>query len=66
MTKTFCPNCGSPIYSETGAKPNLILIRAGIVNETAAVKPERNVYVSSRIASTPLDQALAAFDKMPT
>ena len=66
MTKTFCPNCGSPLYSETGAKPDLLLIRAGIVEETAQVMPERNVFVSSRIASTPLDPGIPAFDGMPT
>ena len=65
MTKSFCPNCGSPMYSETGAKPGILLIRAGVLDETDAVRPERNVYTSSRIASTPLDGDIPAFEKMP-
>ena len=66
MTKTFCPSCGSPLYSETGAKPELVLIRAGILEDTSSVVPVRNVFASSRIRSTVLDPGLPAFEKMPT
>ncbi len=65
MTKHFCPNCGTPVFAESGGRPGMVLIRAGILEETDAVKPGRNVFLSSRIASTPIDPEIQGFDRMP-
>ena len=40
-------------------------IRAGGLDETSFVKPGVNVYLSSKIGSTPIDPDLKGFDKMP-
>ena len=41
----------------------MLSLRAGMVDQTGLVKPGVNVYMQSRIASTPIDPALKAFDK---
>jgi hypothetical protein len=65
MTKHFCPNCGSQLFGVNSAREGMIGIRAGTIEQTDLVKPARNVYVSSKIASTPLDLELPASEKMP-
>ena len=43
----------------------MIGIRAGTIDQTDLVQPARNVYVSSKIPSTPIDPNLPASDRMP-
>jgi hypothetical protein len=65
LTKQFCTNCGSQLFALTSAYPTWIGIRAGCIEETADIKPLRNVFVDSKIHSTPLDGALPAIARMP-
>jgi hypothetical protein len=65
MEKLFCPDCGSQMFGRNSNRPNVMSIRAGVLDQTAEVKPGVNVYMSSRIESTPIDPNLKAFDKMP-
>ena len=65
MVKQFCPNCGSQMFTANSARDGVVGIRVGSIQQTDAVKPAFNVFCSSKIASTPLDPALPAHDKMP-
>ena len=65
MTKFFCPKCGSQIYGKNSARPGMVTIRAGSVNEKEIIKPIRNLFIKSKVPSTPLDQTLEACDGMP-
>lgn len=65
LTKTFCPKCGSQLFTENEARPGSIGIRAGTLNEHEEVKPQFNVYAGSKMACTHLDPDIPAFDKMP-
>ena len=65
MEKHFCPDCGSQMFGKNSNRPNTVSVRAGVVDQTELVKPAVNVYLSSRIASTPIDPDLKGFAKMP-
>ena len=65
MEKHFCPDCGSQLFGRNSNRPNVVSIRAGAVEQTELVKPSVNVYMSSRIESTPIDSQLKSFEKMP-
>lgn len=65
MEKLFCPDCGSQMFGRNSNRPNVLTVRAGVVDQTDLVKPGINVYLSSRIPSTPVDPELKGFDKMP-
>ncbi len=65
LTKHFCPHCGSQMFGTNEARPTMIGLRAGSINEHEYVKPQFNVYTSSKLESTVLDPKLPAFDKMP-
>ena len=65
LTKTFCPNCGSQLFTSNEVRPASIGIRAGTLNEHEEVKPQFNVFAGSKMACTHLDPDIPAFDKMP-
>ncbi len=65
MEKHFCPDCGSQLFGKNSNRPNMVSIRAGSLEQTSLVKPAVNVYLSSKIESTPVDPELKGFDKMP-
>lgn len=61
MIKHFCPKCGSPMFSEVASRPEIFGLRAGVIEETDVVRPQGNVWISSKIASTPVDPDLPAY-----
>ncbi|NKB57286.1 MAG: hypothetical protein GKS00_13245 [Alphaproteobacteria bacterium] len=65
MEKHFCPDCGSQLFGKNSNRANMVSVRAGVVEQTDLIKPAVNVYMSSKIPSTPVDPELKGFDKMP-
>lgn len=65
LSKQFCTNCGSQMFGKNAARPKSLALRAGSINEKDLIKPQFNVYVSSKLDCTLLDESIPAFDKMP-
>lgn len=65
MEKHFCPACGSQLFGRNSNRAGVLSVRAGVINETELVEPAVNVYLSSKIASTPVNPDLKGFEKMP-
>jgi hypothetical protein len=65
MTKHFCGNCGSQLFSDNGAHPERRGIRVGTIDDASWFQPKANVFGSRKLPSTPLDENVTAFDKMP-
>ncbi len=65
LEKHFCPTCGSQLFGTNSNRPGVLSVRAGVINETELVKPSFNVFLDSKIASTPVDPQLKGFAKMP-
>jgi hypothetical protein len=65
VTRSYCPNCGSQMFSSAAAWPNLFGVRAGSIEQTERIMPQRNVFVASKIESTVLDPTLPQISKMP-
>jgi hypothetical protein len=66
MEKLFCPDCGSQMFGRNSKRPNTLSIRAGVLDQTSLIKPGVNVYLSSKIESTPIDPDLKGFPGMPS
>lgn len=46
--QTFCPDCGSPIYSASvGASPREYAIRLGTVDQREALEPQKQIWCNS-------------------
>jgi len=65
MEKLFCPDCGSQLFGRNSNRPKTMSIRAGVLDQTSLVKPSVNVFLDSKIESTPIDSNLKGFPKMP-
>ena len=65
MEKLFCPDCGSQMFGRNSNRSKMLSIRAGVLDQTELVKPAVNVFLDSKIASTPVDPELKGFAKMP-
>jgi len=65
MEKLFCPDCGSQLFARNSNRPGMLSIRAGVLDQTDAVVPALNVFLDSKLESTPLDPDLPGFARMP-
>ena len=66
MTKKFCGNCGAQMFSLGSGRPGIVSIRGGTIDNLEIIQPTLNIFVSSKIPSTPLDESLSTFEKMPS
>jgi len=64
LSKEFCPNCGSQMFAK--GRPGMVGLRAGSINEKEHIQPQFNVYASSKVPCTIMDEGIPAFDKMPS
>lgn len=53
VERHFCEDCGSPIYSLSEALPEMVLIKAGTLDDCSTLKPEIEVFCSSKIPFSP-------------
>ena len=48
VRRKFCPQCGSPIVSELAKTPGVIAVKAGVLDDKAAVNPTVEVWCVDR------------------
>lgn len=65
MTKRFCPHCGTLMFGNSSGRTNVVSIRAGTVDQTDIIKPVMNVFVDSKVTSTPMHDDFAQASEMP-
>ena len=52
--RAFCPQCGSPVYSQRSSLAGVLRIRAGLLDEPAGTSLSSHQYVASRASWWPL------------
>lgn len=52
--RVFCGRCGAPVYSRRDADPQVLRLRAGLLDEPVAARPQAHYYVASRCSWWPL------------
>lgn len=65
MTKRFCPHCGTLMFGNSSGRTNVVSIRAGTVDQTDIINPVMNVFVDSKVTSTPMHDDLPQASEMP-
>jgi hypothetical protein len=63
LTRHFCTECGSPIYTSSPHHPETIYLKAGSLDDPAAVKPGHQAWMRSRVSWSVIDSALPSFEK---
>lgn len=44
MHRRFCPNCGTALFSEAEARPHLLFVRAGTLDDPELAKPQMTIW----------------------
>jgi len=69
VRRHFCPDCGSPLYTEAEAAPDLFFVRAPSLDFPSPikpqVKPQMHIYCDSSQAWDRPNDPLPKFGKMP-
>jgi len=46
MHRRFCANCGTQLFSESEARPHLIIVRNGALDDTQLVRPDATIWTA--------------------
>jgi len=63
--RRFCPNCGSLVFGESPARPDMLNVTAGSLDDPSAFQPQFSIYTRSRPAWDHLAGGLPEFEAMP-
>jgi hypothetical protein len=47
LHRYFCGDCGSPIYSQRDTRPDLVVVRAGVLDDAGDMKITANIWTKS-------------------
>lgn len=65
MHRRFCGTCGTPMFSEAEARPHLIFVRAGTLDDASIAKPSMNIWTASAPAWACLDGKIPSVPGQP-
>jgi hypothetical protein len=63
--RNFCSACGAPVFSIAAVLPDLVLIKAGSLDDSSWVEPAAEVWTSSAQPWTPHFEQAARFERGP-
>jgi hypothetical protein len=66
VTRSFCPTCGSPVYSTNTAMPQLFFVRAASLDDPGRYQPQMVVWTKSGQAWDRMAPELPKFDTIPS
>jgi hypothetical protein len=62
LTQFFCPECGSPIWSELELDPDYAIVKSGTLDDRSRVRPRRHIFWASRQGWEELPAGVAVHD----
>ena len=65
ISRGFCPNCGSQLFSKLQMMPNVLGLRAGTLDAPENFDPKMDIYTASASHWDHMDPALPKFSKGP-
>ena len=65
MHRRFCPDCGTHLFSEAEARPHLIIVRAGSLDDREIAKPDANIWTASAPSWACVNASLTEFKGQP-
>jgi hypothetical protein len=65
MHRRFCPACGTPLFSASEARPHLIIVRAGTLDDPGAVTPAGTIWTASAPPWALIDETLPTYEGQP-
>ena len=65
MHRRFCPSCGTPLFSQSEARPNLIIARGGALDDPEIARPGGAIWTDSAPSWACIDTALPTTPGQP-
>ncbi len=65
LTRHFCPECGSPIFTSSPKHPGYVYVKAGTLNDPSTVKATHQNWVVSAVSWSQIGQDVRSFAKGP-
>ena len=65
MTRYFCPTCGGRVFGRNSARPGIISIPVGCLNDRSWYSPQAVIYASRRLDWDITSDEIPNFEKMP-
>ena len=65
MHRRFCPQCGVHLFSEAEARPSLMFVRGGTLDDPSIVRPTATIWISSAPDWACIDESLEQFEGQP-
>lgn len=63
VTRCFCPDCGSPIYTLPPHRPDTYFVKAGTLDDPGLVRPAHQAWTRSAVAWAHIPPELPSFEK---
>ncbi len=61
ITREFCPQCGSPLFTKTEEYPNLVWLKAGCLDKPELIKPSCQTWTKRAVPWAYIDENLPCF-----
>lgn len=65
VTRSFCPECGSPLFLQVATRPDLVGIRVGTLDDPSVFRPQADIFVCSAQPWDHMDPALPKYAAYP-
>lgn len=63
ITRQFCPECGSPLFTRAEKCPDLVFIKAGSLDHPEIVKPSCQTWTEHAVDWAYVDESLPCYPK---
>jgi len=65
MHRRFCPKCGTQMFSEAEARPHLIFVRSGTLDDREIARPGATIWVSAAPTWACIDERIPRIERQP-
>jgi len=65
MQRRFCPTCGTHLFSATAARPHLMFVRAGSLDDPELAQPAMTAWTASAPSWACFDERLPRLERQP-
>ncbi|MEM9684491.1 MAG: GFA family protein [Pseudomonadota bacterium] len=66
ITRSFCGDCGTPLYIQVSTRPDIVGVRVCTFDDPSWFRPEANIFVKSAQPWDSMAPEVPAFDIYPT
>lgn len=65
MHRRFCPNCGTHLFSEAEARPHLIFVRSGTLDDPEIARPMATIWTSQAPSWACIQDDIPRIERQP-